>query len=226
MFGATRASRKGGYSNGVISPYQRMGARASVIVGLICLGVASTPGIATACMPPPRLPDESSDAFYARLRAQDEARALRFQQELWSRADRVFTARVELAAEPDVQSGGYRLRRGMLPKPPKVIAPVPPMYGQRETNLLVTPVAELKGLLPARAFKVTQQASWSSCGPVYTFNDGPLQFQQAALPSGEAVIVFLTGPYPTQAGVLGTLRADQIVDPNIKAAMAAAGTGR
>lgn len=166
-----RTSRKGVDRTVVVSPDQRMGARASVIVGLVCLGVASMPGIATACMPPPRLPDESPDAFYARLQAEDEARALRFQQELWSRADRVFTARVEFAAEHDGQSGSYRLRRRKLPKPPKVMAPVPPMYGQRETSLLVTPVAELKGVLPARAFMVTQQASWSSCGPVYTFND-------------------------------------------------------
>lgn len=209
-----------------MSADQRMGARTSVIVGLICLGVASTPGVATACMPPPRPSGESTDAYYARLRAEDEARALQFQQELWSKADRVFTARVEFAAEPHGQNDAHRLRRGTLPKPPEVIAPLPPMYGQDETSLLVTPVAELKGVLPARAFKMTQQASWSSCGPVYRFNDGPLQFQQTALPSGETVIVFLAGPYPTQAGVLGTLRADQIIDPDIKAALVAAGTER
>lgn len=100
------------------------------------------------------------------------------------------------------------------------------MYGRLEANLLVIPVAELKGVLPVRAFNVTQQGSWSSCGPVYEFNDGPLQFQQAPLSAGDTVIVFLTGPYPVQAGVLGTLRADQVVDPGIEAALAKADAAR
>jgi len=100
------------------------------------------------------------------------------------------------------------------------------MYGQLETSLLVIPVVELKGVLPARAFKVTQRGSWTSCGPIYDFNDGPLQFQQAPLTAGDTAIVFLTGPYPIQTGVLGTLRADQVVDPDIEAALAKADAAR
>jgi hypothetical protein len=157
------------------------------------------------------------------LVAEQEARTRQYQQDLWSRADRVFTARIKPGAVPDERAGGYRPSRGGPPKPPMAMSPIPPLYGQVEAELLVEPVAGLKGTLPARAFSVVQEASWSSCGTVYQFNDGPLQFQQAAISAGETVIVFLSGPYPTQEGVLGTLRVDQVVDPDLRAALESRG---
>ncbi len=68
--------------------------------------------------------------------------------------------------------------------------------------------------------------SLTSCGPTFFFNDTGMDFSQSMLMENDVVVVFLTGPYPTQAGVLAMLKRDEIVDPDLKAALALAGVGR
>jgi hypothetical protein len=68
--------------------------------------------------------------------------------------------------------------------------------------------------------------SLTSCGPTFFFNDTGLDFSQSMLMENDVMVVFLTGPYPTQAGVLATLKPEQAVDPDLKAALALAGAGR
>ena len=68
--------------------------------------------------------------------------------------------------------------------------------------------------------------SRTSCGPAFFFNDTGLDFSQSMLMENDVVVVFLAGPYPTQAGVLATLKPEEIVDPDLKAALALAGVGR
>ena len=88
------------------------------------------------------------------------------------------------------------------------------------------PLAALKGVAPARGFEIQQTMSWTSCGPTLEFNDATPVFRQSALQDEQIVVVFLTGPYPTQGSILATLRLDEVTDPDLKAALALAGAGR
>ncbi len=68
--------------------------------------------------------------------------------------------------------------------------------------------------------------SWTSCGPSFEFNDATPVFRQSALQEEQIVVVFLTGPYPTQGSILATLMLDEVTDPDLKAALARVGASR
>jgi hypothetical protein len=99
---------------------------------------------------------------------------------------------------------------------------VPDYYGFTRMPWIFEPRAGLKGVAPLRAFEVIQSMSMTSCGPTYAFNEMAPAFWQSSLSDGEVVVVFLSGPYPTQAGVLATMRLDEVVDPTLRAALESA----
>lgn len=209
-----------------MSADQRMSSRASVIAGLIFLGVAWAPGIATACLPAMSKPGETPEAARARWAAEADAYERNRQHDLWTKADRVFTARVSRGFElPPPPRRSYDPRRDGPPKPPEPVeVPVfDPSYW--EVTWVIAPIAGLKGVAPTKSFEIVQSTSMTSCGHINRFNDGAGSFNQDDLDEGQIVVVFLKGPYPTQKGLLGTLTPDKVVDPALKAALAAAGAG-
>jgi hypothetical protein len=204
-----------------------MGLRACFIVGFALLGVLGAGGGATACVAALPMPGESQEAMDARLAAQMAAYELERQRGLWSSADRVFTARVSIPVIPDPPPlRRYDPRRDGPPRPPKPV-PLPRLdFESGRTTWLIEPLADLKATRPPRPFEVVQWMSLTSCGPTFFFNDTGLDFSQSMLMENDVVVVFLKGPYPTQAGVLATLKPEQAVDPDLKAALALAGAGR
>lgn len=192
-------------------------------VGLSMLAVVGAAGAllsagpALACSMVPSLPGETSEARSVRLEVEAQAYERDRQKDLWRSADRVFTARVDRPAPP--AAAAYDPRRDGPPEPPK---PVKFDSTYWETTFALTPVAGLKGAVGSRSFEVVQSSSMTSCGFMHRFDDSAGSFNQQMLVEGEIIVVFITGPYPSQAGLLGTLKAEQAVDPALTAALAKA----
>lgn len=201
---------------------------ATVLAG-VALSAVVAPLQAQACMPMPLAeprPGETEEARQIREREELQAQVRGWQLDLWTRADRVFLARVsqsEPEPPPPPPQRRYDPRRGGPPPvPPPVMVPLlDPFNGER--TMVLTPVAGLKGAAPARPFDIVDSWSNTSCGPYYRFNDGG---SPPGLPDDELVVVFATGPYPTKDGVLDALAVDRVIEPGIKAALDKAGAAR
>lgn len=203
-----------------------MTARPALLAALLAgsMLAASPSTEAYACvpaLPDPLLPGETPGAWQARQQARRDASIAQGQRELWARADRVFLARVsEPEPEPLPAPRRYPPRRGGPPPlipPPPFIRLIDPFSGKR--TMVLTPFVALKGASPARAFEIVDSWSSTSCGPYWRFNAGGAP---PGLIDGELMVVFATGPYPTEDGILEVLAIDQVLDPGIKAAIAAA----
>lgn len=194
---------------------------AAVLAGA-ALSAAIAPLQAQACVPvmpeEPR-PGETEEARQLRHQEELQASIRGWQLDLWTRADRVFLARVT-EPEPDPPPPEpprrrYDPRRGPPPIPPPPMMPTfNPYSGERP--VVLTPVAALKGAAPARGFELIDSWSMTSCGHRYRYNSSGLS---GGLPDDGLVVVFATGPYPTTEGVLDALAVDRIVEPGIRAAL-------
>ena len=190
-------------------------------LGALALGV---PGAALACSPalgPPPTPEEAAERH--------AAYELAAQQALWRKVDHVFLARIfdpyslqleaweqrfKAASERAASSRRRAAIRTVPPPPP------PPMIhwlGEGKTTVVIEPLQALKGAAPLRRFEIRDQEGWTSCGPLTQFD----VFRPER--EGGLYVVFVSGAYPTQDSVLEAMAVEKVVDPDIKAAMAAAG---
>ncbi len=168
--------------------------------------------------PDPFLPGDTQETWQARQKAKLDAAIIEWQRDLWTRADRVYLARVsEPEPEPPPSLGRHKPRRGgpppLIPPPPVIVA-IDPFSGERPRVL--TPSAALKGAAPARGLEVADSWGSTSCGPHWRFNAGG---SPPGLVEGELMVVFATGAYPTQQGILDVLAIDRIIEPGIRAAI-------
>lgn len=172
-------------------------------------------------------PGETEQTWSARLEAEAANYERQRQRDLWRKADHVFTARVSFPAVPELAPARSSIRRGDgPPRPPRLVRLPAPDFSATRRAWAFEPLAALKGVAPARGFEIQQTMSWTSCGPSFEFNDATPVFRQSALQEEQIVVVFLTGPYPTQGSILATLMLDEVTDPDLKAALARVGASR
>ena len=158
---------------------------------------ASITGAANACPPPPPpplpIPDESSEAWQARVAAEAQASLVALQHQWWDASQSVLLARVE-------RRDTVRLRDF----DPNVEAP----------RVLLRPVHWLKGSGPSRRFRLTY-TGMLSCGPY-----GGGEAVDGAV--GEVFIVFVGEGRPRQESVFISLAPANVVDPELRERVAQA----
>lgn len=181
------------------------------LLGLVC-ALAWAPGAAQACsiaLLPPGYKPPTPEQLVAQQLAYDR----QSQHDLWLKADHVFTVRI---VDPDD-----------VREPPRLRGPIPPpravrfhLLGEGKTLITLEAVAALKGALPTRRFDLRDAEGWTSCGP-------PRQFDVFTLGRDDALfVVFMSGAYPTQGGILEAMAVERVADPDLRAALEASGAGR
>lgn len=189
----------------------------SSMLGLIGLAVLGAPTVGSACMPAlPGATPETPEGLAARLLGYEVER----QQALWRQADHIFLARVQdpldLLEEERLSPPPPRRTRSEVPPVPAPTLVAAHMLGEGKTVVVLEPAAALKGSVPARRFRLRDVEGWTSCGPLRQFD----VFYGWDHPDG-LYVVFLSGVYPTQDGILEALSVENVVDPQLKAALQA-----
>jgi hypothetical protein len=156
-------------------------------------------GAANACPPPPPpplpIPDESSEAWQARVTAEAQNELMNRQRQWWNDSQSVLLARVE-------RRDTVRLRDAW--GDPNFEAP----------RVLLRPVRWLKGSGPSRRFRLSY-TGMTTCGPY-----GGGEAVNGAV--GEVFIVFVGEGRPRQESVFISLAPTNVVDPELRERVAQA----